>query len=142
MSALGGIGQLVDGFVGVFSPGTELKRMVARERLNSARNPANGDDTTNPWGQRYATYAAAKSDRLTGGWSPVNEDVNKIIGAASWRVRGRVRQLVRDFPYFMRATGITDYVVGEGIMLQSRIAAPDGTLYKNWIQAKRGLQHE
>jgi hypothetical protein len=113
-----------------------MLKLVRSERAQAVRHPVNTDDALNPWGNRYDTYAAAKADRLTGGWFPVNEDVNKIIGAASWRVRARVRQLVRDFPYFKRAVDIiTDYVVGEGIMFQSRIASPDGTLYKQWIQA-------
>lgn len=81
--------------------------------------------------KRAELYAAAKTDRLTGPWSPLNGGVNEIINASSPAVRARVRQLVRDFPYFKRAVQVgIDYTIGSGIKFQSRIKTPDGKLDK------------
>lgn len=72
-------------------------------------------------------YAAAKIDRLTGGWMPVSRDVNSLINSSSPIVRERIRQLVRDFPPFARAVnGLVSGVVGTGIRFQSRAAGPNG----------------
>lgn len=80
-------------------------------------------------------YAAGKTNRLTGAWSPVDLGVNKLIAAAAGPVRARVRQLIRDFPYFHRAANIlTDYIVGPGIMFQSKVEDPSGGLNKAVIQ--------
>jgi len=104
----------VDRFIGVFAPGTAVKRAFAREALTRLR---------------YETYAAAKTDRLTGDWQPLNTNVNDIIGASSSAVRGRVRQLVRDFPYFARAVqSIVDWSVGDGIIYQARVQDAAGKL--------------
>lgn len=79
--------------------------------------------------ERNAQYAAAKTTRLSGAWSPVDSNVNTIISASSPAVRARVRQLVRDFPYFARAVNIlTEYTVGSGIGFQSRVQDKDGKL--------------
>lgn len=136
MSIFGRISSGLDRAVGIFSPGSQLKRFEARQLLQAKPAFPKPGYRQNPWGEREDMYAAAKTNRLTGGWFPVNSDINRIIGASSFQVRARVRQLVRDFPYFKRAVSvITDYVVGEGIVMQSRIGGPDGTLYKQWIQA-------
>lgn len=75
---------------------------------------------------RERQYAAAKSDRLTGGWLPVNQDINSIIRSSSSTVRARIRQLVRDFPYFARAVKVrADFTVGSGINFQSRVLNPN-----------------
>jgi len=72
---------------------------------------------------------------MTGAWSPANQNVNDIIGSSSANVRARVRQLVRDFPYFANAANrIVDYTVGAGITFQSKIKTADGTLDKKRIQ--------
>jgi len=58
--------------------------------------------------------AAAKND----GWMPIgnDSDVNLVLSASSARVRQRVRQLVRDNPYFKRAISkICDFRIGTGI---------------------------
>lgn len=103
-------GNSIDRFVGFFFPERGMRRQYFRTQL-----------------ARSAKYAAAKSTRLTGNWSPLDSNVNTIIQASSGAVRARVRQLVRDFPYFARAVNIlTDYTVGSGIMFQSRIRTPDG----------------
>jgi hypothetical protein len=112
---IGAIGSGFDRLVGVFSPAHALRRMAARDLLANAR--------------RAEKYAAAKTNRLTGSWHPVNSGVNDIIGASSSAVRGRVRQLVRDFPYFARAiNSLTDYTVGEGIIYQARVQDAEGKL--------------
>lgn len=103
----------LDAVIGLFSPKAAYERALYRK----------------------ARYAAAKTHRLTGSWSPVDQGVNKLIAAAAGPVRARVRQLVRDFPYFHRACNlITDYVVGSGILFQSKVQDPDGNLNKAVIQ--------
>jgi lambda family phage portal protein len=85
--------------------------------------------------QRSEMYAAAKTTRLTGAWSIANPNVNDIIGLSSPAVRSRVRQLIRDFPYFARAANImVDYSVGAGIMFQSKVKGPTGKLDKRRIR--------
>lgn len=108
------IGAALDGILSVVSPKSALKRKYYRAAL-----------------ERSELYAAAKTDRLTGPWSPVNSDVNDLIRSSSAKVRARVRQLVRDFPYFKRAVQVClDYTIGSGIQFQSRIKLPDGRLDK------------
>lgn len=120
MSRFGAIESFLDRLIGVFSPGREIRRRYFRKRLEHVRS---------------AKYAAAKTNRMTGPWSPVDSNVNDIIGASSAAIRARVRQLVRDFPYFARAVSIVpDYMVGSGIIYQSRIRDPKGQLDKSLIQ--------
>ena len=67
-------------------------------------------------------YAAAKVTRLTGEWTPAAQDVNTIIRTSSAVVRSRLRQLVRDFPYFKKAkSNLVNYTVGTGVSFQSRV---------------------
>ena len=107
---------MIDGAIGLFSPKAELHRMLYREKREAIRS-------------RSATYAAAKTNRMTGTWSPTDSTVNDIIEASSPTVRARVRQLVRDFPYFARAVrSITDYTVGAGLFYQARITNVSGKL--------------
>jgi len=102
--------------ISAIAPRWALKRAIAREQLRDIQ-------------KRSAHYAAAKSTRLTGSWSPTTEDVNELIGNSSPQVRARVRQLVRDFPYFARAVDIiTGYTVGAGIQFQSRVTSQNGQL--------------
>jgi len=116
MKGLETIGNAVDRFVGVFSPKSALKRQFYRKRLKHTRS---------------SKYAAAKTDRMTGAWTTLNSGVNDVIRSSNSAVRARVRQLVRDFPYFKRACQILcDYTVGPGIMFQSRLKSPDGKLNK------------
>ena len=71
-------------------------------------------------------YAAAQISHLTGGWRPVAEDVNTLITNSQHVVRERVRQLVRDFPPFTRAAdNISAYVVGTGVVFQSKVLDAD-----------------
>jgi lambda family phage portal protein len=115
------ISNALDRLIGVFSPERELRRKYFRNKLFSVN--------------RQAQYAAAKSNRLTGAWSPLNSNVNDIIRMSASNIRARVRQLVRDFPYFTRAVSvISDYTVGSGIMFQSRVKDDEGKLNKKVIQ--------
>lgn len=85
--------------------------------------------------QRAEMYAAAKTTRLTGAWTTVNQNVNDIIGLSNPIIRARVRQLIRDFPYLARAANImVDYSVGPGIMFQSKARGPGGKPDKRRIQ--------
>lgn len=80
-------------------------------------------------------YAAAKTNRLTGGWNPVNVNVNTVIGASNTAIKGRVRQLVRDFPYFARAVNVlTNFTVGPAITFQSRVRDASGKINKRVCQ--------
>ena len=102
-----GIGELVDGAVSIFSPKRAIARHLARQHYRKVRSN---------------TYAAARVTKSTGPWSPANVNVNSLIAASAPAIRARVRQLVRDFPYFARAVNVlVDYTVGEGIQFQSKV---------------------
>jgi len=110
--------NFLDRAIAVLSPVSAARRQHARAIL-----------------QRSNLYAAAKTTRLTGSWTTISPNVNDIIGASSPAVRARVRQLVRDFPFFARAVkNLVDYTVGQGIMFQSRVKTADGKLDKKSIQ--------
>ena len=107
------VARLVDGAVGIVSPKAALGRRYYREVLAQKK--------------RSAQYAAAKTSRLTGDWSPADASVNDIVRASSPAVRARVRQLIRDFPIFTRAVQVVlDYAIGKGIIYQARIGKTDG----------------
>ena len=98
----------VDRVVSWFSPQRGLKRQAARILLRQ--------------------YAAAKDTRMTGNWMPVDPPVNDLVSSSQRQVRARVRQLVRDFPFFARAVNVlTDLTVGTGIDFQARVKNPDGS---------------
>lgn len=81
-----------------------------------------------PTSRQLRQYAAAKTTRLTGDWLPVDGSINNILSTSLTTVRARVRQLVRDFPYFKRAVDlVVDYTVGAGIHFQSRVKNTDGS---------------
>lgn len=107
------VGNAIDSLIGVVSP----QRALANQQLRSAM------------------YAAAQSPRTTGGWSPVDSTINDLIANSALPIRARIRQLVRDFPYFSRAVNIIqDYVVGSGIIYQAAIRTPDGKFDRVKIQ--------
>lgn len=123
------LSSLLDAAVELISPSTAVAR--ARDRVLLSRFKARGHAH-----RSSDTYAAAKTGRLTNqSWNPGNTNVNEIIGASSPTVRARVRQLVRDFPYFSNAVNqIVTHVVGPGIMFQSKIQDPTGGLNQRAIQ--------
>jgi hypothetical protein len=97
------LGNLIDRAIGVVSPESACRRMYFRDAIRKRQQ-----------------FAAAKIDRLTGGWSPANQDINEIIKSSRRIVKGRARQLSRDFPYFKRAAKVsTDFVVGSAIDLNN-----------------------
>lgn len=99
------IGRALDALIGVFNPKSQLSRMAARELIRGKR-----------------MYAAARPG--IGGWTPVDSDANAAIRSSSAQVRRRVRQLVRDFPYFGRAIDVlVALTVGQGFVLQSQALA-------------------
>jgi lambda family phage portal protein len=107
------LGNALDAIIGIVNPRAGLQRS----------------------GLRSAMYAAAKSPRTIGSWSPVDSRINDIIGNSAAPVRARIRQLVRDFPYFANAaTTLCDYVVGPGIVYQSAIRDSSGKLSHRRIQ--------
>jgi lambda family phage portal protein len=104
------IGRMIDGLVGVFSPERQLKRAFYRNLISD----------------RKRQYAAAKTPKTSDGWRPVDSGVNDLISSSSSVVRARVRQLVRDFPYFSRAVNVlTNLTVGSGITVQARVKKKD-----------------
>ncbi len=107
------IGRMIDGIVGVFSPGHQLRRMYYRDILAT---------------EKKRQYAAAKTPKTSSGWHPLDTNVNDLISSSASTVRGRVRQLVRDFPYVARAANvIVNFTVGTGITVQARVKS-DGKL--------------
>ncbi len=96
-----------------------MPRAASRSGLFAPSNMVTSSRT----GQRQ--YAAAKVSRLTGDWMPVGQSVNQLLRTSAPAVTRRVRQLVRDFPYFTRAANImVDFTVGTGHNFQSRVLNP------------------
>ena len=95
----------LDKSVGLFAPGTRLERARSRARLAHGKR----------------MYAAARPTEDAAGWLPLDRNVNDVVRTSAHVVRARVRQLVRDFPYFERAVRMrAALVVGNGIRLQAR----------------------
>jgi lambda family phage portal protein len=129
---LGKIENTLDRGLGVFFPKAEARRRIQRLALQEIRAEARNISERHG---NYNLYAAAKTTRLTGSWRPVNANVNDIVTGSWDTTTARVRQLVRDFPYFARATRImVDYSVGSGILFQSRIRDADGKLNRSLNQ--------
>lgn len=106
MNISSAIGRALDRACGIFSPSLELRRMAAREQADGMKR----------------MYAAAKPTKDAGGWMPLDADANSEIRFSARLVRARIRQLVRDFPYFVRAVNMScALVVGSGIRLQVRM---------------------
>ena len=108
-------------------------RRSARNAGDKGRAPARkGAGRRSGASQRSELYAAAKTYRLTGDWMPADTDPTDVVLASLPAVRRRVRQLVRDFPYFSRAVNVLSaFVVGDGVKFQSRIRARSGELNPN-----------
>lgn len=105
MNLLSTLESGLDRTIGIFSPAAEIRRRIQRRGAEQARQ-----------------YAAAKTSRSTGAWSPCGQDVNSLIRSSSTTIRNRSRQLVRDFAYFARAVDVlVDYTVGTGVQFQSRV---------------------
>jgi lambda family phage portal protein len=116
---MGIIANVFDNAVAAVWPGLAVKRTLDREVL--AKLAAHKD-------KGRSTYAAAKTNRLTGDWNPVDLDINELIRGSAPKVRARIRQLVRDFPIFKRAvTVVCDFQVADGLRFQSKAISPDGS---------------
>jgi len=112
-----GLANIIDSAISVLSPQAAIKRHYHREVLSKISKNK----------KRTGTYAAAKTSRLTGSWSPSDLNVNDLIRASNPAVRARVRQLVRDFPVFKRAvTVVLDHTIGDGLRFQSHAANASG----------------
>jgi lambda family phage portal protein len=115
--ALSAIGNGLDQAIAVVSPQAALRRTVARRILDRAGRPSS------------KRFAAANINRLTGDWSPSSSSPNNLLATGGAVIRGRTRQLVRDFPYFSRAAKcLVNYVVGDGMTLQSRVMDASGRI--------------
>lgn len=125
----------IDSAISIFSPQTAIRRHYHREVLSKISNGK----------KRSGTYAAAKTNRLTGSWSPSDLNINDLIRASNPAVRARVRQLVRDFPIFKRAVSVVlDHTIGDGLKFQSHAVNASGSFdeksiakieeaWKRWI---------
>lgn len=125
MSQLGrslaqGLGQALDTTIGIFSPAREAFRQQERARSESFRR-----------------YAAARDDLQTGGWGLHDHNVNQVIGDSAARLRARVRQLVRDFPFFARVVeAAVNLSVSTGIQLQYLMTKADGHTVDNELNRR------
>ena len=123
------LGRALDNLIGVFSPTAKVNRMAAREILGKI--------------EARSQYAAAKTSPSTGAWNPVGAKVNTIIANSMPTMRERAHQLMRDMPAM--ATGVdrvVDFMIGDGITLQSRIKDPDtGKLNKTLNQKVEDAFH-
>jgi lambda family phage portal protein len=116
MGALSKISGAIDSAIAVVSPQRAIRRQYHREILSKVSKQ-----------KKREMYAAAKTSRVTGTWSPADINVNDLIRASNPKVRARVRQLVRDFPIFTRAVKVVlDNVVGAGIKFQSHAQTAAG----------------
>ncbi len=90
----------IDSIVEFFSPGRAVERAYARFTLAETRS-----------------YEAAKSGRRTEGWRAPGTSANAEVGPAAFRVRNRIRSLVRDNPYAAQAIRkLSAKTVGAGIV--------------------------
>ena len=109
------IERFADSVIGLFSPKREAQRLYYRHRVQLAR-------------QYLQRYAAGKTFRQSGDWTPASQSINDLLTMYNATIRGRVRQLIRDFPYFKRALQVLiDYCVGDGLELQARTKKLDGS---------------
>ncbi len=77
------------------------------------------------WPKRQ--YAAASVSNSTGNWLPADQSVNALLRSSAPQVRARVRQMVRDFPFFARAVNILSaYTVGRGLRYQAQLRTKTG----------------
>ncbi len=103
-----GHGNILDKLVAWVAPERALRRQAARLMLRQ--------------------YAAAKNTRLTGNWMPADPAAKDLVESSQASIRARVRQLVRDFPFFARAINVlVDLTVGTGIDFQARVKKQGGT---------------
>lgn len=91
-----------------------------------------GSRLKNAWAAlRGRQYAAAKSGGSIGNWAAFSQNVNLEIGTSQRAINARVRQLVRDMPHAARIVNVlAKWIVGPGLVLQSRVKDSSGALNK------------
>jgi lambda family phage portal protein len=80
------------------------------------------------------SFAAAKADRLTAGWTGISNSMDSVVRLTLTRIRARSRQLAADNDYAKRFLSLcrTNVVGSEGIRVQVRAVerdGPDGVVY-------------
>lgn len=84
--------------------------------------------------QASRMYAAARSSRLTSGWTTSNGSADSELVMSLVQLRSRSRQLVRDASYAKRARVlVVNNVVGNGIGLQAQVRGKTGRVLKNGV---------
>lgn len=104
------IGRMLDRFIGIFSPTSQLKRSFARRQIERS-------------------YQGAENNRLTNNKKPKNQPADQEMmgphGADS--LRAWARALVRDNAYAWNVVDtIVSNVIGDGITAQSTYETPEG----------------
>lgn len=93
----------LDKVIGYFSPGSQLKRQIARTKVFLLK-------------ENLRKYEAASKGRRTDGWNSQGSSANTETRSALTILRDRSRQLGRDNPYAKRAFEvITTNTIGTGI---------------------------
>lgn len=120
------IGEVIDSFIGAFSPSAGLKRTHQRQALKRM-------------------YAGAEANRLTNHKKPRNQSADsELLGPfGADALRAWSRALVRDNAY---AWGVVDTivssVVGCGITAQSQVETPDGADIEDVNEARDKVWNE
>ena len=117
------LSSLTDKIVGLFSPKREAERLFYRVRMGAVRKKVE---------RGRERYAAGKTFRQTGDWSPVGSSINELLTSYNAKIRNRIRQMIRDFPYFDRAAQVlVDYTVGPGMKHKAMTKLVDGSLNRD-----------
>jgi len=88
-----------------------------------AREPARSG------GLQHRQYAAARSSRLTSGWTTENTSADTQIASSLTSLRARSRALVRDASYARRARElVVNNVIGTGMGMQAQVRTTRGDL--------------
>lgn len=92
--------NMLDRLIGVFSPSIQLARVKARSAVRHFDAASTGDRVSN--------------------WNPKNTSQDQINDAQGWRIRARMRDLVRNNRYANRAlASLVSHSVGSGILPQA-----------------------
>lgn len=111
LSTIESLGPVVDRLVAIIDPTRARLRLADREAVD----------------KQLATYAAARTTRLTGDWYAPSTSINDILRGDNSTILSRARQLTRDMPHFDRGIRIiVNFSVGTGITRQSMVKDSDG----------------
>lgn len=118
--------NFIDRLIGIFSPQREAERLFYRSRVATVKRHLK---------RQKERYAAGKSFRQTGDWAPVSSNINDLLTTYNAPMRNRIRQLIRDFPFFDRAVQVlVDYTVGPGMQHKAMIKMLDGSMNRDLNQ--------